>query len=149
MPKKLLILLLFLSPFCMNSQNVIWKTDINDAVAVSAEKRKPLLIFFTAQGVNPQLQNEIFSTRDFEEWARKNVILLKLDLSDPTASETVKEQNLRLKNAFGIEDIPQVCFSEVAVRKGKTSFNKLGLIAYKASGVKNWISESNSILNPE
>ncbi|WP_281634665.1 thioredoxin family protein [Flavobacterium luteolum] len=149
MPKKLLILLLFLSPFYMNSQNVIWKTDINDAVAVSAEKRKPLLIFFTAQGVNPQLQNEIFSTRDFEEWARKNVILLKLDLSDPTASETVKEQNLRLKNAFGIEDIPQVCFSEVAVRKGKTNFNKLGLIAYKASGVKNWISESNSILNPE
>lgn len=149
MPKKLLILLLFLSPFCMNSQNIIWKTDINDAVTVSAEKRKPLLIFFTAQGVNPQLQNEILSTRDFEEWSRKNVILVKLDLSDPSLSDATKEQNLRLKNAFGIEDIPQVCFSEVTVRKGKTNFNKLGLIAYVASGVKSWISESNSILNPE
>ncbi|MDQ8011468.1 MAG: thioredoxin family protein [Flavobacterium nitrogenifigens] len=149
MPKNLLILLLFLSPFCMNSQNIIWKTDINDAVTASAEKRKPLLIFFTAQGVNSQLQNEIFATRDFEEWSRKNVILVKLDLSDPSASDAVKEQNLMLKNAFGIEDIPQVCFSEVTVRKGKTSFNKLGLIAYKASGVKNWISESNSIINPE
>ncbi len=148
MPKKLLILLLFLSPFCMNSQNIIWKTDINDAVAVSAEKRKPLLIFFTAQGVSPQLQNEIFATRDFEDWSR-NVILVKLDLSDPSASDAVKEQNLMLKNAFGIEDIPQVCFSEVTVRKGKTNFNKLGLIGYTGSGVKSWISESNSILNPE
>ncbi len=149
MPKKLLILLLFLSPFCMNSQNIIWKTDINDAVTVSAEKRKPLLIFFTGQGANPQLQNEIFSTRDFEEWSRKNVILVKLDLSDPSIPDATKEQNLLLKNAFGIEEIPQVCFSEVSTRKGKTNFNKLGLIGYKESGVKSWISESDSIINPE
>ncbi|GAA3726254.1 hypothetical protein GCM10022422_04570 [Flavobacterium ginsengisoli] len=149
MPKKLLILLFFLSPFYMNSQNIIWKTDINDAVTVSAEKRKPLLIFFTSQGVNPQLQNEIFSTRDFEEWSRKNVILVKLDISDSSISDAAREQILRLKNAFGIEDIPQVCFSEVTSRKGKTNFNKLGLIGYNASGVKSWISESNLILNPE
>lgn len=149
MPKKLLILLFFLSPFYMNSQNIIWKTDINDAVTASAEKRKPLLIFFTSQNVSPQLQNEIFATRDFEEWSRKNVILVKLDLSDPSISDASKEQNLRLKNAFGIEEIPQVCFSEVTSRKGKTNFNKLGLIGYTASSVKSWISESDLILNPE
>jgi len=149
MPKKLLILLLFLSPFCMNSQNIIWKTDINDAVAASTEQRRPLLIFFTSQGVSPQLQNEIFSTRDFEEWSRKNVILVKLDLSDTSISDSAKEQNLRLKNAFGIEELPQVCYSEVTHRKDKTNFNKLGLIAYTGSGIKSWISESNSILNPE
>lgn len=149
MPKKLLILLFFLSPFYMNSQNIIWKTDINDAVTASAEKRKPLLIFFTSQNVSTQLQNEIFATRDFEEWSRKNVILVKLDLSDPSISDASKEQNLRLKNAFGIEEIPQVCFSEVTSRKGKTNFNKLGLIGYTASGVKSWISESDLILNPE
>ncbi|WP_205334636.1 thioredoxin domain-containing protein [Flavobacterium fluviale] len=149
MPKKLLILLLFLSPLLIHSQNIIWKTDINEAVATSAEKRKPLLIFFTGQGVNPQLQNEIFATRDFEDWSRKNVILVKLDLSDASITDSAKEQNLRLKNAFGIEEIPQVCFTEVAVRKGKTNFNKLGLISYMSSGVKAWISESNLILNPE
>jgi thioredoxin-related protein len=149
MPKKLLTLLLLLSSFYMNSQNVIWKTDINDAVTASAEKRKPLLIFFTSQGVSPQLQNEIFSTRDFEEWSHKNVILVKLDLSDPSISDAAREQNLRLKNAFGIEEIPQVCFSEVTSRKGKTNFNKLGLMGYRASGVKSWISESSLILNAE
>ncbi|AWK04062.1 hypothetical protein HYN56_07390 [Flavobacterium crocinum] len=149
MPQKLLILLLFFSSFFVSAQTITWRTDINDAVAVSAEKRKPLLIFFTGQGVNPQLQNEIFSTREFEEWSRKNVILVKLDLSDLSIPDQTKEQNLRLKNAFGIEEIPQVCFSEVSVRKGKTNFNKLGLISYVSSGVKGWISESNLILNPE
>ncbi len=149
MLQKLLILLLFLGSFFANAQSIIWKTDINDAVATSTEKRKPLLIFFTGQGVNPQLQNEIFATRDFEDWSRKNVILVKLDLSDPSVPDAAKEQNLRLKNAFGIEEIPQVCFTEVNVRKGKTNFNKLGLISYMSSGVKAWISESNLILNPE
>lgn len=149
MLRKLLILTLFLSSFLMRSQSLIWRTDINEAVAVSAEKRKPLLIFFTGQGAGQKLQNEVFSTPDFEEWSRKNVILVKLDLSDPSISEDVKEQNLRLKNAFGIEQIPQVCFTEVYVRKGKTSFNKLGLIADAQSGVKSWISESTQILNRE
>ncbi|MFC0780342.1 thioredoxin family protein [Flavobacterium sp. HJSW_4] len=149
MPKKLLILLFLLSPFYMNSQNIIWKTDINDAVAASVEQRRPLLILFTSQGINSQLQNEIFSTRDFEDWSRKNVILVKLDISDPSVPDAAKEQNLRLKNAFGIDELPQVCFSQVTQRKDKTNFNKLGLIGYNSSGVKSWISESNSILNPE
>lgn len=149
MLQKLLILTLFLSSFFVRSQSPIWRTDINDAVAVSAEKRKPLLIFFTGQGAGQKLQNEIFSTPDFEEWSRKNVILVKLDLSDPTISDEVKEQNLRLKNAFGIEQIPQVCFTEVYVRKGKTSFNKLGLISDSQSSIRSWISESNLILNRE
>ena len=55
----------------MNSQNIIWKTDINDAVTVSAEKRKPLLIFFTSQNVSPQLQNEIFATLKMDEVIRR------------------------------------------------------------------------------
>nr|WP_294782434.1 thioredoxin family protein [uncultured Flavobacterium sp.] len=148
MLRKLLILLLFFSPFFIHAQ-ALWRTDINEAVTVSAEKRKPLLIFFTGQGVNPKLQNEIFATREFEDWSVKNVILVKLDLSDPSVTEEAKEQNLRLKNAFGIQEIPQVCYTSVSLRKGKTNFNKLGLLSYTQSSVKAWINESNSILNPE
>ncbi|CAM3557727.1 thioredoxin family protein [Flavobacterium chungbukense] len=149
MLQKLLILVLFLSSFFVRSQGLVWRTDINDAVAVSSEQRKPLLIFFTGQGVGQKFQNEIFATRDFEDWSRRNVILVKLDLSDPTVSENIKEQTLRLKNAFGVEQIPQVCLTEVYLRKGKTSFNKLGLISDNQAGIKSWISECNSILNKE
>lgn len=133
----------------MRSQGLVWRTDINDAVTVSSEQRKPLLIFFTAQGVGQKFQNEIFATRDFEDWSRRNVILVKLDLSDPTVSENIKEQTVRLKNAFGVQQIPQVCLTEVYLRKGRTSFNKLGLMSDNLSGVKSWIDECNSILNKE
>ncbi|MBB4800434.1 thioredoxin-related protein [Flavobacterium nitrogenifigens] len=149
MLQKLLILVLFLSSFFVRSQGLVWRTDINDAVTVSSEQRKPLLIFFTGQGVGQKFQNEIFATRDFEDWSRKNVVLVKLDLSDPTVSENIKEQTIRLKNAFGVEQIPQVCLTEVYLRKGRTSFNKLGLMTDNQLGVKSWIAECNSMLNKE
>lgn len=149
MLQKLLILVLFLSSFFVRSQGLVWRTDINDAVAVSSEQRKPLLIFFTGQGVGQKFQNEIFATRDFEDWSRRNVILVKLDLSDPTVSENIKEQTVRLKNAFGVQQIPQVCLTEVYLRKGRTSFNKLGLMSDNQSGIKSWLDECNSMINKE
>ncbi|WET04779.1 thioredoxin family protein [Flavobacterium sp. YJ01] len=149
MLQKLLILVLFLSSFFVRSQGLVWRTDINEAVTVSSEQRKPLLIFFTGQGVGQKFQNEIFATRDFEDWSRKNVILVKLDLSDQTVSENIKEQTVRLKNAFGVQQIPQVCLTEVYLRKGRTSFNKLGLMSDNQSGIKSWLDECNSMLNKE
>ncbi|WJS96139.1 thioredoxin family protein [Flavobacterium johnsoniae] len=149
MLQKLLILVLFLSSFFVRSQDLVWRTDINDAAVVSSEQRKPLFIFFTGQGVGQKFQNEIFATREFENWSRKNVVLVKLDLSDPTVSENIKEQTLRLKNAFGVQQIPQVCITEVYLRKGRTSFNKLGLISDNLGSIKSWIDACNSMLNQE
>jgi len=149
MLQKLLILVLFLSSFFVRSQDLVWRTDINDAAVVSSEQRKPLFIFFTGQGVGQKFQNEIFATREFENWSRKNVVLVKLDLSDPTVSENIKEQTLRLKNAFGVQQIPQVCITEVYLRKGRTSFNKLGLISDNLGSIKSWIDACNTMLNQE
>ncbi|MFB9078480.1 thioredoxin family protein [Flavobacterium procerum] len=149
MTQKLLILLLFLgSPFA-HAQSLVWKTDMNDAIMLGVEQKKPLLIFFTAAGMPQNIQNEIFSTPDFAVWSRDNVILVRLDLSDQNISSTAMEQNVRLKTAFGVEELPQVCFAIASVKKGKTTFNKLGLMPYKPGGAKSWISQSNLILNPE
>lgn len=149
MTQKLLILLFFLGSFLVQSQGLVWNTDLTNAIAVSNEERKPLLIFFTATSTQEKIQTEIFNTPDFLNWSNKNVILVKLDLSDSSASQSVREQNLSLKNAFGIDELPQACFATATIRKGKTNFNSLGKIGYKAGGVKAWISESNLILNPE
>ena len=138
-----------MSSFFVRSQDLVWRTDINDAAVVSSEQRKPLFIFFTGQGVGQKFQNEIFATREFENWSRKNVVLVKLDLSDPTVSENIKEQTLRLKNAFGVQQIPQVCITEVYLRKGRTSFNKLGLISDNLGSIKSWIDACNTMLNQE
>ena len=148
MTKKILILLFFLGSIFMQAQNLVWKTNMTDAIALSNEQKKPMLILFTASGVPENLQNEIFKTPDFAVWSRDNVILVKLDLSDSTADESDREQKLKLKNAFGVEDLPEVCFASASIRKNKTTFSALGKIAYKPGGAKAWIADANLILNP-
>ncbi len=69
-------------------------------------------------------------------------------MSDSSASDGDKEQNLRLKNAFGVEELPEVCFALASIRKNKTTFSALGKIAYKPGGAKAWIAESNALLHP-
>jgi len=147
MTKKLLILLFFLGSFAIHAQ-LAWRTNMTDAIAISNEQRKPMLILFTASGVPENLQNEVFKTPDFAVWSRDNVVLVKLDMSDLNASDSDREQNVKLKNAFGVEDLPEVCFALASVRKNKTTFSALGKLAYKPGGAKAWIAESNSILHP-
>ncbi|WP_264526136.1 thioredoxin family protein [Flavobacterium sp. N502536] len=148
MTRKLLILLFFLGAFGLHSQNLIWKTDMNDAIMASDSQKRPLLIFFTTAGAPQRMQSEVFVTPDFAVWSRDNVILVKLDLSDTSVSDLVKEQNLKLKNALGIAELPQVCLLMASVRKGKTTFNNLGLVPYRQGGAKTWIADANLILNP-
>ncbi len=121
---------------------------MNDAIIASDAQRRPLLIFFTASGISQKIQNDIFATPDFAVWSRDNVILVKLDLADTNMSDTAKEQNVRLKNALGIDELPQVCLLLASVKKGKTTFNNLGIVPFKQSGAKGWIADANLILNP-
>lgn len=149
MTRKLLILLFFLVTGLGESQSLEWKTNMTDAINISNEERKPMLILFTATNVPEGLEKEVFRTLDFEKWSRKNVILVKLDLSDAAISSEVREQNIKLKNAFGVIDLPEVCYANASIRKGKTAFDLLGRLPYSSSGVKAFITDSNSILNPE
>ena len=130
------------------AQNLVWKTSMEAAIIASNDERKPMLIFFTASNAPNNLQNEVFKTPDFAVWSRDNVILVKLDLSDINASDSDKEQNIKLKNAFGVQDLPEVCFASASIRKNKTTFQALGKIGYKPGGAKAWISESDAILHP-
>nr|WP_315243657.1 thioredoxin family protein [uncultured Flavobacterium sp.] len=148
MNKKLLLLIFFLVTITFQAQNLVWKTSMDTAIAASNEENKPMLIFFTASSAPNNLQNEVFKTPDFAVWSRDNVILVKLDLSDANASDTDKEQNVKLKNAFGVEDLPEVCFASASIRKNKTTFQALGKLGYKPGGAKAWISESEAILHP-
>ncbi|MCI9845161.1 thioredoxin family protein [Flavobacterium pectinovorum] len=148
MIKKLLLLIFFLGSITLHSQNLVWKTSMDAAIAASNDENKPMLIFFTASSAPANLQNEVFKTPDFAVWSRDNVILVKLDLSDINATDSDKEQNIKLKNAFGVQDLPEVCFASASVRKNKTTFQALGKIGYKPGGAKAWIAESDAILHP-
>lgn len=149
MTQKLLILLFFFGSFVMKSQNLVWKTNLNDAIVLSNEQKKPLLIYFTAAGVSQKFEEELFKTPDFAVWSRDNVILLKLDLSNTTISDAEKEQNVKIKNAFGVTELPQICLALASIKKLKTTFNALGKVPYNLGGVRAWIIDANGILRPE
>ncbi|KQO34520.1 hypothetical protein ASF10_02075 [Flavobacterium sp. Leaf82] len=149
MKQKLLTLLFFLGSFFLHSQSLAWKTNMNEAIKSSDEQRKPLLIFFTSVGTSQKIQNEVFATTEFADWSDNNVVLLKLDLSDSKLSSEEREQNLRLKEALGIEELTQVCLATASVRKNKPTINKLGLLEYKVGGPKKWISDAKTILRGE
>lgn len=147
MIKKLLMFTFFLGFFTAQSQNLAWKTSIADGIEASNKLKKPMLILFTAENYSHNLENEIMKTLDFALWSRDNVVLVKLDLSDNNASDSDKEQNIKLKNAFGIQEYPEVCFANAVVRKTKTTFGSLGKMTYTSGGVKVWISEANTLLH--
>lgn len=74
------------------------------------------------------------------------MVLVKLDLTDNSSNENI-ERNQSLKKAFGVQNLPEICFSNAVTRKNKISYRLLGKIGYKPGGVKAWIEDSNKILN--
>lgn len=145
-----ILLLLFLGTFFnLHAQPIVWKTNMSDAIEISNKTRKPLMILFTANNMDGDLQAEVFKTYDFTTWSNKNVILVRLDLSDSSAEAESKEANIKLKNAFGIQELPVVCFAKASTRNSKTTFQFLGKVAYDRKGLRSWINQSENVLNNE
>lgn len=130
----------------VEAQVLNWNTDISNAITVSKEQKKPMLILFTDNNADKILESQILKTLDFALWSRDNVVLVKLDLTDNSSNENI-ERNQSLKKAFGVQNLPEICFSNAVTRKNKISYRLLGKIGYKPGGVKAWIEDSNKILN--
>lgn len=147
MIKKLLILFFLLLSYGMHSQILNWNADVVSAITISNEEGKPMLLLFTDNNSNKgPLEAQILNTLDFALWSRDNVILVKLDLTDDPSNEFL-DRNLSLKKAFGVQDLPTICFSKANPRKDKMNYQLLGKTGYKAGGVKSWISNCKQILS--
>jgi thioredoxin-related protein len=146
MIKKLLFSLSLLFCFSMNSQVLNWNLDVVNAIPVSNKERKPMLLLFTDNKSNiGALEAQIFSTLDFALWSRDNVVLVKLDLTDDPSNNYL-ERNLSLKKAFGVQELPAICYSKADIRKDKINYQLLGKTGYRPGGVKSWIANSVQLL---
>ena len=91
---------------------VQWLTDFKKAQEQAKSANKLLLIQFTGSDWCPpcrMLQKEVLSTREFQEYASKNFILLEVDF--PRAKQQAAElaqQNQTLAQRFGIEGFPTI-----------------------------------------
>ncbi len=148
--KTFITLLLILGSFAMQSQELVWQTDINKAMTISNKTQKPMLLFFTGSdwcGWCIRLQNEVLKTPEFAAWANKNVILVELDFPRRTPqSDAIKNQNAGIQQAFGVQGYPTVWFATAKQKDGRPSFTGLGSTGYVAGGPKAWLAVADGIL---
>ncbi len=150
MKKVFIVVVLVMSSFAVQAQELKWETNVNKAISVSNKTKKPMLLFFTGSdwcGWCIRLQKEVLKTPEFAAWAKKNVVLVELDYPRRTPqSEEIKTQNNGMQQAFGIQGFPTIYFATAKMKEGKPSFTGIGSTGYVAGGPAAWLAVANGIL---
>jgi protein disulfide-isomerase len=113
-----------------------WTTDLSAAKAQAKKDGKLVFIDFTGSdwcGWCIKLDKEVFGTKQFAEYAAKNLVLVKLDFPRKVQqSDTLKKANAALKDQFNIEGFPTLI---VVNGDGKELWRQVG---YMEGGPKAW-----------
>lgn len=115
-----------------------WLVDVDEAYALSVKTKKPILANFTGSdwcGWCKRLDADVFSKPAFQEWAKKNVVLLEVDFPRrfqiPPKNQ---QQNASLQRALGIRGYPTVWVMNLTKDAGgQYQVNGLGSTGYSPS----------------
>jgi len=120
----------------------VWMTDYSKALEKAKAEKKMVLMDFTGSdwcGWCIKLDKEIFNQKQFQGYADKNLILLKLDFPQRKAqSESEKKQNKALSDQYKIEGFPTVI---VLDSEGK----QIGQLGYREGGPSAFIAELDEL----
>ncbi|HOD18289.1 MAG TPA: thioredoxin family protein [Candidatus Cloacimonadota bacterium] len=120
-----------------------WLTDYQKALQIAKEKNLPLLLDFTGSDWCiwcKRLNNEVFSQKAFQDYAAKNLVLVKLDFPrNLPQTEAEKKQNEALAKQFEIEGYPTIVLLNA---EGK-EINRTG---YQAGGAENYVKHLQALL---
>ena len=112
---SLFVLFLFLFTSCNNGQasdNLKWETNLEQAVAQAKKENKAVLVNFTGSDWCiwcKRLSSEVFSQKEFEDYARKNLVLVKLDFPRSIQqTNATKYYNNSLAQKYGIQGFPTI-----------------------------------------
>jgi thioredoxin-related protein len=89
-----------------------WVTDYKKAQEAAKAGKKLMLLDFTGSdwcGWCMKLDKEVFSTPEFQNYASRNLILVKLDFPRKRPqTEALKKQNEQLAQKYGIQGFPTI-----------------------------------------
>jgi len=89
-----------------------WIEDLRLAQAVAAQQNRYILVAFTSMDSSDwcqKLQQEIFDTDEFTSYARKHLVLLRIDFPTATTQpQTLKTQNQTLAEMYNVRGYPTV-----------------------------------------
>lgn len=142
----LFVLFIFLFTSCNNGQSsdkLDWKTNLEQAVAQAKKENKAVLVNFTGSDWCiwcKRLNSEVFSQKEFEEYASKKLILVKLDFpKDIQQTDATKLYNNTLAQKYGIEGFPTIL---ILNSKG----DLLAKTGYQPGGAVNYVKHIESFL---
>ena len=115
-----------------------WLVDLDEAYAISVKQGKPILANFTGSdwcGWCKRLDADVFTKPEFQEWAKKNVVLLELDFPRyKKIPQKNQQQNVAMQQALQIRGYPTVWLLNLTKNaSGQYQVNGLGKTGYTPS----------------
>ena len=115
-----------------------WIEDFRLAQSIAAQTGRDILMaYISSDGSewSQRMDKEIFQTEEFKNYARKNLVLLRLDFPrNVPQTEKLKEQNRLLAEAHGVRGYPTVIFLNPRGQKfGQARYMKGGPKAFLES----------------
>lgn len=113
-----------------------WLSDFEAAKAQAKAENKTILIDFTGSdwcGWCIKLQKEVFSKKEFQEYAKDKLILMEVDFPhEKKLSAKVKSQNDKLNDEFKVEGFPTLFLLDADGKKlsGELGYQEGGAAAY-------------------
>lgn len=104
-----------------------WYTDVEQVYKVSQKTDKPVFAFFTGSdwcGWCHKLERAVFEKKNFQAWAKENVVLLELDFPRKTQQpEELQQQNQGLASFFKVKGFPTIWLFEIDMDTVENRFN--------------------------
>lgn len=120
-----------------------WETDLEVAKKRAKDEKKKILADFTGSdwcGWCIKLKQEVFDQPEFQEYAKKNLIMLELDFPhEKKLPAKEKEQNDKLAEEFKVEGFPTVLLMN---SMGK----EISRTGYQEGGPANYVEHVKTLL---
>ena len=143
MNKTLLLLAGLLAGQLTVLADVQWSTDLPASQANARKDKKLVLVNFTGSdwcSWCKKLQKEVFTTKEFDEYAKKKLVLVEIDFpNQKKQSPDLKKANEALQSKYKAEGFPTIV---VLNGEGKELWRQVG---YMPGGPSAWITKLDSL----
>ncbi len=123
----------------------LWEVDLDRALQLARGENRVVLMDFTGSdwcGWCKRLEAEVLSTGEFEDYARQNLVCVRLDFPRSFALPPNRAQrNMELAQRFGVKGFPTLILLDSAG-------DELGRTGYQAGGATAYIRHLEQMLAP-
>lgn len=119
-----------------------WLTSFAQACKQAKASNKIILADFTGSDWCiwcKRLKKEVFDTKEFQNWAVQNVILLEVDFPRKPQDDATRKQNAELAGKYGIRGYPTILFLS-------SDGQVIGKSGYMEGGSKGWVANADRII---